>query len=325
MLRKTPHIVALAAWVAGSLFAQIDRSPHRARFVTVDHNVKLEVLDWGGSGRPLVLLAGLASTAHVFDTFAPKLAGSCHVYGITRRGYGASGVPDSGYSADRLGDDVREVLDALGLERPVLVGHSIAGEELSSVGSRYPNRVAGLVYLDAGYGYAFYDRERGDLNIDLIGLKKKLDEFQQRQGNDTRPLIRELTDTVLPGFQRDLKDEREFIASLPEAMLASGTSAPKPASRAILAGAQKYTNIPVPALAIFAVPHDMGAALNAQTALRAAFDARDEAATGAQARAFESGVPSARVVRIPHAGHFVFMSNEADVLREIAAFLTQLR
>ena len=88
-------------------------SPHTVQFVTVDENVKLEVLDWGGSGRPVVLLAGLGSTAHVFDQFAPKLTATCHVYGITRRGFGGSSVPDSGYSADRLGDDVLAVVDSL--------------------------------------------------------------------------------------------------------------------------------------------------------------------------------------------------------------------
>ena len=109
-----------------------DRSPHRVRFVTVDKGVKLEVLDWGGSGRSIVLLAGLGDTAHVFDDFAPKLTSQYHVYGITRRGYGASSAPAVGgasYSADRLGDDVLAVLDALKINRPVLVGHSIAGEE----------------------------------------------------------------------------------------------------------------------------------------------------------------------------------------------------
>jgi non-heme chloroperoxidase len=220
--------------------------------------------------------------------------GTCHVYGITRRGYGASGVPDTGYSADRLGDDVREVLDALKLDRPALVGHSIAGEELSSVGSRYRERVAGLVYMDAGYGYAFYDRLRGDLNIDLINLQKKLEEFQRQQNSDTRPLIRELTDTLLPGFQKDLRDEEEVLAALPPSLLATGKFTPKATSRAITAGAQKYTEIPVPVLAIFAVPHDMGPAMNADPALRVAFNAHDEATTGAQARAFELGVPSAR-------------------------------
>jgi len=68
-----------------------DPSPHTTQFVTVDNRVRLEVLDWGGSGRPLVLLAGGGDTAHVFDDFAPKLTPSFHVYGITRRGFGESG------------------------------------------------------------------------------------------------------------------------------------------------------------------------------------------------------------------------------------------
>src|SRR5258708_1255416 len=145
-----------------------DPSPHSIQFVTVDENVKLEVLDWGGSGKPLVLLAGLGNTAHVFDDLAPKLAFEYHVHGITRRGFGASSTPASGYSADRLGDDVLAVLDALKLVRPVLAGHSIAGEELSSVATRHAERVAGVIYLDAGYSNAFYHRSRATLGIDLV-------------------------------------------------------------------------------------------------------------------------------------------------------------
>jgi pimeloyl-ACP methyl ester carboxylesterase len=78
-----------------------DPSPHHVQFVTVDENVRLEVLDWGGSGRNIVLLAGLGNTAHVFDDIAPKLAEQYHVYGITRRGYGQSSVPQAGYSGRR--------------------------------------------------------------------------------------------------------------------------------------------------------------------------------------------------------------------------------
>ena len=66
-----------------------DPSPHVTRFVSVD--VRFEVLDWGGSGRPIVLLAGCGNTAHVSDDFAPKLRAHNHMYGITRRGFGASG------------------------------------------------------------------------------------------------------------------------------------------------------------------------------------------------------------------------------------------
>jgi len=92
-----------------------DPSSHQVQFVTVDDDVRLEVLDWGGSGRPLVLLAGLGNTAHLYDDFAPKLTAHYHVYGITRRGFGASSVPAGSYDADRLGDDVLAVFDSLKL------------------------------------------------------------------------------------------------------------------------------------------------------------------------------------------------------------------
>lgn len=131
-----------------------DTSPHSTTVVTVQNDVTLEVLDWGGSGRSVILLAGLGATAHVFDKVAPELASKYHVYGITRRGFGASSAPDPdccNYSADRLGDDVLSVMTALKIERPVLIGHSLAGEELSSIGTRYPEKVAGLIYIDAAY------------------------------------------------------------------------------------------------------------------------------------------------------------------------------
>ena len=185
-----------------------DPSPHTVQFVTVGTNVKLEVLDWGGVGRPLVLLAGGGNTAHVFDDFAPKLTGSYHVYGITRRGFGASSSPaphDNNYSADRLGDDV---LDALKLDRPILVGHSIAGEELSSIGSRHPERVAGLVYLDAGYAYAYYNKSLGDFTFDLAELRANLNQFHVGMNlDDEKHRISELLEQ-LPRFESDLTNLR---------------------------------------------------------------------------------------------------------------------
>ena len=159
-----------------------DPSPHTIQFVTVGENVKLEVLDWGGSGRALVLLAGLGNTAHVFDDFSPKLTSQYHVYGITRRGYGSSSAPASGYSADRLGDDVLAVLDALKSRQAVLVGHSIAGEELSSIGTRRPEHVAGLIYLDAAYSYAYYALPGPDrVGLDVPELQKELELFHKEK------------------------------------------------------------------------------------------------------------------------------------------------
>jgi pimeloyl-ACP methyl ester carboxylesterase len=306
--------------------AWTDPSPHSVQFIPVAQNVKLEVLDWGGSGRPLVLLAGLGNSAHIFDKFAPKLTAKYHVYGITRRGFGASTAPvpsgDATYSADRLGDDVLAVLDALKLNRPVLAGHSLAGEELSSLGSRHPESVAGLIYLEAGYFYAYYDRSRGDFGIDLTDLRKKLERLQLGTNPaNRRQLIEELLAATLPGFERGLRETLKNLAGDPVPQQPAAQVSP--ITQAIMAGMQKYTDIRVPVLAIFAVPHATGQVFK-DDAERTAADARDEATAGAQAKAFESGVPSARVVRLPHANHFVFISNEDDVLHEMNAFLSNL-
>jgi non-heme chloroperoxidase len=304
----------------------LDASPHRVQFVTVEPDVKLEVLDWGGSGRPVVLLAGLENDAHVYDRFAPKLTPTYHVYGITRRGFGASSPAASGYAADRLGDDVLAVIDALGLRKPVLVGHSFAGEELSSVGSCRPGRVAGLVYLDAAYGYAFYDDSRGSLEIDVIELRQKLEKLLLGRGPaDARPLIQELLETDLPKLEGDLREKRKDLDATPAAVLAArDAAAVSLPAQAVVAGQRKYTKISVPVLAIYAVPTNLPASMVKDAAERAAFEKRNKATTEAQATAFERGVPHAWVVRLPNASHYVFASHEADVLREINAFIGSL-
>ena len=129
MIRMTIKLaltIALAARLLPTAHGQnSDSTAHTVQFITVEENVKLEVLDWGGSGRPVVLLTGMGNNDHVFDKFAPKLTASYHLYGITRRGFGASSHPDPtapSYAADRLGDDVLAVIDSLKLNRPVLVG-----------------------------------------------------------------------------------------------------------------------------------------------------------------------------------------------------------
>jgi non-heme chloroperoxidase len=303
---------------------------HTTRFIGVDTNVTLEVLDWGGSGPPLVFLSGLGGTAHTFDLFAPKFTPTYHVYGITRRGFGASSAPaftTANYVADRLGDDVLAVIDSLGLRRPVLVGHSTAGEELSSIGSRCPDRVAGLIYLDAGYEYALYDASRGDYEIDRHELLHALERLQSGRlsGDDRRTLMHALRETILPQFQRDVDQRTKRLdATSPEALNTVAVDTTPSAARAILDGQEKYTRIAVPILAIFALPHQPEAMPGVDSATRVVLQARIDSATAASATAFENGVPSARVVRIPNSTHALFRSNEAQVLREMNAFLAGL-
>jgi hypothetical protein len=100
MSTKLALTIALAAFLLTTAHGQdTDSTAHTVQFITVDENVKLEVLDWGGSGRLVVLLTGMGNNAHVFDKFAPRLTAAYHVYGITRRGFGASSHPDRRLSA----------------------------------------------------------------------------------------------------------------------------------------------------------------------------------------------------------------------------------
>ncbi|MGC9992760.1 MAG: alpha/beta hydrolase [Candidatus Cybelea sp.] len=132
--------------------------PTRDLYIDVADGVKDEVLDWGGSGRPMVLLAGQGVTARGWRPIIPDLVTKYHVYSITRRGYGNSSKPPAtaqSYSAEQLGKDVLAILDKLQIAKPILVGHSLAGEELSYVGTQAPQKAAALIYLEAAYDEAY--------------------------------------------------------------------------------------------------------------------------------------------------------------------------
>jgi pimeloyl-ACP methyl ester carboxylesterase len=310
-----------------------DPSPHTVQFVTVEPGVKLEVLDWGGTGRPLVFLASLGDTAHAFDQFAPKFAGKYHVYGITRRGFGESSDPtpnNDNYSSNQLGEDVLAVITALHLNKPVLVGHSIAGEELSSIGSRHPEKVSALIYLECSGSHSFYDRAHGDLQLDMIDVRNKIEQLLPGGGDPSRPM--EPTEALLaslPQLEKELQDQvklQQAVApptanpSLPQDSYPTTSSA----VAAIVSGEHKYTEIKIPCLAFFAVPHDLSRVFPGDAARHAAVVAADLERQTRLANAFEAGVPSAKVIRLPNANHYIFRSNEAEVFRGMNDFLDKL-
>ena len=306
-----------------------DPSPHITRFVTVEKGVRLEVLDWGGSGRPVVLLAGGGDTAHVFDDFAPKLSIHCHVYGITRRGFGASGYSATDDPAKRLGDDVLAVIDALNLKKPILVGHSIAGVELSSVANSYPDRIAGVVYLDAAYSYAF-DNGKGASVMDAQRLQGPQPPPPSGADLSSFSALQKYYERV-NGFRFPEAELRAQWASTPEGGVGKQLDLPGYALfMPLMTGAEKYTAIPVPALVIFANPHSQGAWVdnNTDPSVRAAAEAYLNALTALtekQEKAVKDGLPTARVITVPDGNHYVYLSNEAEVLRDLDVFLAGLR
>ena len=305
-----------------------DPSPHAVRFVSVSDGVRLEVLDWGGSGRTVVLLAGGGDTAHIFDDFAPKLTTHNHVYGITRRGFGASGYAHPENVGERLGKDVLAVIEVLKLDKPILVGHSIAGAELSYMADRYPDRVAGLVYLEAGYSYAF-DDGKGASALDMMKLQAPqppppgaadLVSFKALQRYDDR----------VNGFEFPEGELREERQTNSDGSVGNFRDPPGGAMlMELISGGQKYPTIPVPSLFVFANPHSLGTWVesSADASLRShasAYSTTLGAMTRRQEKSVENGVPAAHVITIPNGNHFVFLSNETECLRAVQAFLSKL-
>jgi non-heme chloroperoxidase len=335
-------LLSLSTFLVGSLLANPavraqeacvwhDPSKHVVKFVTVEEQVRLEVLDWGGSGRSVVLLAGSGNTAHVFDDFAEKLSGTCcHVYGITRRGYGLSDHPDSGYSEQRLADDILHVLDSLKIVTPVLVGHSMAGEELTRLGDEHSDRIAGLVYLDAASDPTDFPAS----SPDYMALFQKLPEAMR-----TRP-PRSASDMKSFQAYRDWQ-VRNGDPPRPEAELRNSFECNPDGSvgkfkttqqihEAIGAGAQKrdYSKIRVPVLAFFTSAGDKPKYVPKDDQERdaiAAFDAATAAYIGRWRRNLQNASAGVRIVDVPGANHYLFLSNEADVLRELHVFLAGLR
>lgn len=128
----------------------VDKSPHQSNFVTANE-IKMNYLDWGGKGEVILLLTGFGNDAHIFDEFAPKFSDKFRVIGLTRRGFGETDKPKDEYDTKTRVDDILRFLDALKIKQAHLVGHSLAGDEMTLFATLYPKRVKKLVYLDAAY------------------------------------------------------------------------------------------------------------------------------------------------------------------------------
>jgi non-heme chloroperoxidase len=304
-----------------------DPSTHRARFVTVEDGVHLEVLDWGGDGRPVVLLAGSGNSAHVFDDFAPRLTDCCRTVAITRRGYGASSQPESGYNNQRLADDILEVVDALHIEEPVLVGHSMAGGEIATLGNQHSNRFSGLVYLDAlgdPRDWPASDPAYRALLDKLPPPRPSSPPCPQNTTTFAERRAEMLCTMNVPFPESEL---RNIFSANPDGTVGWYKTPPR-IQRAIGEGEIKrdYSRIRVPVLAVSNAPTP-GEHQPQNDKERAAFEAVDKATKVYTDRAvanLKGAVPAARLVNLPGAGHFVFLTRADEVERELKLFVASL-
>lgn len=308
-----------------------DPASHEAHSITVDRGVQLEVLDFGGTGSPILLLPGLGATAHSFDELAPLLARKHRVVAMTRRGAGYSSRPDFGYDTPRLAQDVLKVMDAMGLEKVVLVGHSIAGEELTWLGGHHPERFGALVYLDAAY-----DRS-GDRRAPAAARVRELGRFLPPEPPfpPTALLDFDALTKVLLERGHPRMPEGELIASqrMNVPGLAGIPNIDGPGAQAIAAAirAPDYAAVKIPALAIYAF-EDPAAPLPPwydadDKELIANLAERAHLTDDVKRRSidlFRRGVEKGQVLEMQKAGHYIFQSNQQEVLDAIERFVAEI-
>jgi pimeloyl-ACP methyl ester carboxylesterase len=127
-------------------------SPFVPRTITVD-GTRLSYIE-AGHGPPVLLLHGLGASVYSWrKTIEPLAKAGYQVVAFDNRGFGASGKPSRGYGNAVLAGLVVAVMDSLHFADAVVVGHSMGGAIAGEVALRYPDRVRGLVLIDAaGYG-----------------------------------------------------------------------------------------------------------------------------------------------------------------------------
>ena len=308
-----------------------DAAPHEPSSVTVDEGVQLEMLDFGGTGSPILLLPGLGATAHSFDELAPALAQKHRVVAMTRRGTGYSSKPDFGYDTPRLAQDVLQVMNAMGLDKVVLVGHSIAGDELTWLGGHHPDRFSALIYLDAAY-----DRS-GDRKAPAAVRLRELNRFLPPEPPIPPQAMQNFESMTKMLLERghDRLPEGELIAfrRVNDPGLAGIPNIDGRAQQALAAAIEvpDYAAVKIPALAIYAFA-------NPNVPLPAWYDANDkellailaerkrmaDAMKRENIELFRRNVEKGQVLEMQNASHYIIQSNQQEVLDAIEKFVSQL-
>ncbi|MDA0769755.1 MAG: hypothetical protein BZY79_02590 [SAR202 cluster bacterium Casp-Chloro-G4] len=119
------------------------------KWVTL-HGLSFHYRDWGGTGQPVVLLHGLASTSHIWNMVAPILVENNRVVALDQRGHGESDTPDHGYDFSTVVGDLDEFIGSLGIRQPIVFGHSWGGDVALEYAVTHQDNVKGLGFVDGG-------------------------------------------------------------------------------------------------------------------------------------------------------------------------------
>jgi pimeloyl-ACP methyl ester carboxylesterase len=302
-------------------------SNHKSDFVDVNR-IHLHYLDWGGEGSTLIFLTGMGSSAYIFNKFAPRFTDKFRALALTRRGQGDSDIPEAGYDADTLTEDIRQFMDHLNVEKAILAGHSLAGVELTHFAATHPDRVEKLIYLDA-----LDDRRAESVIIEQNPLRNIKIEREESAPHTVEEYIADMKrgSPRLAEIWSELWDEEisHNVKVNEEGIVVE--KMPEPVAEMMIENlikgyAPKRVEAKIPTLSIYA--QKIPSLSNAYTAeQKADFDQFHRNVEQPFFRSliseFQGRFPHAKIIVIPDGHHYCFIAQEELVYAEMRKFLLE--
>jgi pimeloyl-ACP methyl ester carboxylesterase len=122
---------------------------------TIAGDLTFHFVQWGEQGPPIIFVHGLTANAFCFQAYADDLARDHRIFAYDLRGRGDSDKPESGYNIPIHAADLAELIDELGLDRPVVAGHSLGAFIGLYFAAHYPVKLSKLILIDAGASAAW--------------------------------------------------------------------------------------------------------------------------------------------------------------------------
>lgn len=233
-----------------------------------------------GRGEPLVLIPGLGYDGWMWHRMIPGLAARYQVIRIDNRGVGQSDIPTGPYTAQMLAADIVGLLDALGLPKAHIMGHSMGGFIAQALVLDYPDRVDKLILSATNFGGPRHVPISAEAMVVLTDMS----------GDPIERLRRGIAVSCAPGF---VEANAEFV----EQWVAWRVAHPIDPT-----GYQAQLAIGLGLISEAAAFEHRLAAVTAPTLIL--FGAEDKVVPPANAPLLANRIPAARVEILPNAGHF---------------------
>ena len=272
------------------------------KFATLN-GLRIHFLDWENLGAPaIVMLHGLRSYAHVWDGVAQPLAPDYSILALDQRGRGDSDRdPAAGYNTEAYVSDLEQFVDSLGLDRFILIGHSMGGANTIAYTARHPERVIAAVIEDMGPG-STSSAGSARISRELEETPRRFNSWAEAEAfwRKQRPLI---SDQALE------ERLRNTLKTGPDGGVIWKWD---------IEGIERARNNPSPRLDLWPPVRSL------QCPTLVVRGALSDILPRETAEQMAGSNPSIRWVEVPNASHFVHEDNLEAFNREVGAFLSGL-